>query len=125
LPFLSPLQPDQRPHWLTPDVILIRFLPALVFEGGVKIDVRDLLRDSAPLLVLANVGVLLATPGDWFIDSLDDWCTDSDSAVVRGTFPYRDRILDLTFRVVVSSILAQGLTMRPLLRILGLADGQG
>ena len=61
LPFLSPLQPDQRPHWLTPDVILILFLPALVFEGSLKIDVRDLLRDSAPLLVLANVGVLLAT----------------------------------------------------------------
>ena len=61
LPFLSPLQPDQRPHWLTPDVILILFLPALVFEGSVKIDVRDLLRDAAPLLVLANVGVLLAT----------------------------------------------------------------
>ena len=61
LPFLSPLQSDQRPHWLTPDVILILFLPALVFEGSVKIDLRDLLRDSAPLLVLANVGVLLAT----------------------------------------------------------------
>ena len=61
LPFLSPLQPDQRPHWLTPDVILILFLPALVFEGSVKIGVRDLLRDSGPLLVLANVGVLLAT----------------------------------------------------------------
>src|ERR1035437_2893569 len=61
VPFLSPLQPDQRPHWLTPDVILILFLPTLVFEGSVKIDLRDLLRDSAPLLVLANVGVLLAT----------------------------------------------------------------
>jgi len=61
LPFLSPLQPDQRPHWLTPDVILILFLPALVFEGSVKIRVQDLLRDWAPLLVLANVGVLLAT----------------------------------------------------------------
>src|SRR5437016_3653124 len=61
LPFLSPLQPGQRPNWLTPDVILILFLPALVFEGSVKIDVRDLLRDSAPLLILANLGVLLAT----------------------------------------------------------------
>ena len=57
----SPLQSDQRPHWLTPDVILILFLPPLVFEGSGKIDLRDLLRDSAPLLVLANVGVLLAT----------------------------------------------------------------
>src|SRR5216684_3374510 len=61
LPFLSPLQPNQRPNWLTPDVILILFLPALVFEGSVKIDVRDLLRDAAPLLILANIGVLLAT----------------------------------------------------------------
>jgi CPA1 family monovalent cation:H+ antiporter len=61
LPFLSPLQPTQRPNWLTPDVILILFLPALVFEGSIKIDVRDLLRDSAPLLILANVGMLMAT----------------------------------------------------------------
>jgi Na+:H+ antiporter len=61
LSFFSPLQPNQRPNWLTPDVILILFLPALVFEGSVKIDVRDLLRDAAPLLVLANIGVLLAT----------------------------------------------------------------
>ena len=62
LPHLSPLDPGQRPDWLTPDVILIVivFLPALVFEGGVKLNVRDLLRNSAPLLLLANVGVLLA-----------------------------------------------------------------
>ena len=58
---ISPLDPGQRPHWLTPDVILILFLPALVFEGSVKLNVRDLLRDWAPLLLLANVGVLIAT----------------------------------------------------------------
>jgi monovalent cation:H+ antiporter, CPA1 family len=39
-------------------------------------------------------------------------------------FPYRDRILDLTFGVVVFSILLQGLTVKPLLRVLGLADGR-
>ncbi len=60
LPRLSPLSPGQRPDWLTPDVILIIFLPALVFEGGVKLNVRDLLRNSSPLLLLANLGVLLA-----------------------------------------------------------------
>jgi monovalent cation:H+ antiporter, CPA1 family len=60
LPILSPLQPGNRPNWLTPDVILILFLPALVFEGSVKLDVRELLRNSAPLLLLANAGVLLA-----------------------------------------------------------------
>jgi len=61
LPHLSPLQPSQRPNWLTPDVILILFLPALVFEGSLKIDGRNLIRDWAPLLLLANAGVLLAT----------------------------------------------------------------
>src|SRR5215471_4250644 len=60
LPQLSPLDPSQRPDWLTPEVILILFLPALVFEGSLKLNIRDLLRDSVPLLLLANVGVLLA-----------------------------------------------------------------
>ena len=60
LPHLSPLDLGQRPDWFTPDVILIVFLPALVFEGGVKLNVRDLLRNSVPLLLLANLGVLLA-----------------------------------------------------------------
>ena len=58
---LSPLDPSQRPHWLTPDVILILFLPALVFEGSIKMEGGELVRDWAPLLVLANLGVLLAT----------------------------------------------------------------
>src|SRR6266851_3010865 len=61
IPILSPLQPGNRPDWLTPDVILILFLPALVFEGSVKLDLRELLRNSVPLLLLANAGVLLAS----------------------------------------------------------------
>jgi monovalent cation:H+ antiporter, CPA1 family len=60
LSILSPLQPGNRPDWLTPDVILILFLPALVFEGSVKLDIRELLKNSLPLLLLANAGVLLA-----------------------------------------------------------------
>jgi CPA1 family monovalent cation:H+ antiporter len=61
LPVLSPLQAGNRPNWLTPDVILIVFLPTLVFEGSIKIDMRHLVRDFAPLLLLANIGVLIAT----------------------------------------------------------------
>src|SRR6516162_11281079 len=59
IPLPSPLQPGHRPDWLTPDVILILFLPALIFEGSVKLDVRELLRNSVPLLLLANAGVLI------------------------------------------------------------------
>jgi Na+:H+ antiporter len=73
LPRLSPLDPSQRPDWLTPDVILIVFLPALVFEGSVKLNVRDLLRNSAPLLLLANLGVLLAALVTGY---LVHWTTD-------------------------------------------------
>ena len=58
---LAPLRPLLRPHWLTPDVILILFLPALVFEGSLKLNLPDLMRDWVPLLLLANVGVVLAT----------------------------------------------------------------
>jgi monovalent cation:H+ antiporter, CPA1 family len=38
-----------------------------------------------------------------------------------SAFPYRDQILNLTFGVVVFSILVQGLSIKPLLRILRLA----
>lgn len=66
-PLLSPLQPGHRPDWLTPEVILILFLPALVFEGSVKLDVRALLRNSVPLLLLANAGVLIAASATGYI----------------------------------------------------------
>lgn len=60
LPILSPLRASNRPDWLTPDVILILFLPALIFEGSIKIDARRLFADWVPLLLLANLGVLIA-----------------------------------------------------------------
>jgi monovalent cation:H+ antiporter, CPA1 family len=40
-----------------------------------------------------------------------------------ATFPYREQILDLTFGVVIFSIVVQGLTIKPLLKLLKLANG--
>jgi CPA1 family monovalent cation:H+ antiporter len=40
------------------------------------------------------------------------------------SFPYRDEILQLTFGVVAFSIIVQGLTIKPLLRLLGMGRGQ-
>jgi CPA1 family monovalent cation:H+ antiporter len=37
-------------------------------------------------------------------------------------FPARGIVLDITFGVVIFSILIQGLTIKPLLRVLRLAD---
>jgi CPA1 family monovalent cation:H+ antiporter len=42
---------------------------------------------------------------------------------LTSTFPYRDQILNLTYGVVIFSILVQGLTIKPLLKILKLANG--
>jgi CPA1 family monovalent cation:H+ antiporter len=42
---------------------------------------------------------------------------------LENTFPGRARVLDLTFGVVIFSILVQGLTIKPMLRTLRLVDG--
>ena len=50
-----------RPDWLTPDVTLLIFLPALLFEGSLKMQVHHLRENLVPILLLANAGVLVAT----------------------------------------------------------------
>ena len=46
---------------ITADVILFVFLPALVFESALSLDVRKLWNDIAPILFLAAIGVLIST----------------------------------------------------------------
>jgi CPA1 family monovalent cation:H+ antiporter len=46
---------------LTPDVIFMVFLPGLLFEAGLNIQVQRLRRNLVPILLLAIAGVLLAT----------------------------------------------------------------
>jgi len=58
---VSTLTGGQRPNWLTSEVILILFLPPLLFEGSIKIRTHYLRENLVPLLVLANVGVIVAT----------------------------------------------------------------
>ncbi len=41
-PILDRFYAGQRPDWLTPEVILFIFLPALLFEGSVKINFEQL-----------------------------------------------------------------------------------
>jgi CPA1 family monovalent cation:H+ antiporter len=59
-PILDRFYAGQRPDWLTPEVILFFFLPALLFEGSVKINFRQLRQNLTPILLLANVGTLVA-----------------------------------------------------------------
>ena len=52
---------DGRTELLTPDIILILFLPALLFEAGININIRQLRENLAPIALLAVAGVLVAT----------------------------------------------------------------
>ncbi len=55
------------PDWLTPDVSLVIFLPALLFEGSLKIQFRQLRGSIVPICLLATVGVLAATMISGFV----------------------------------------------------------
>lgn len=45
---------------MTPDLILLVFLPALLFEASWNIDIQELKRDKVPLIVLSVAGVVLS-----------------------------------------------------------------
>src|SRR5215469_11681138 len=120
LPHLSPLVPGQRPDWLTPDVILFLFLPALVFEGSLKLQLRELQRDSASLLLLANFGVLVAA---FVVGYLVHWSTGLPvsaallfGAIISATDPisviaiFRDLHMERRLSVIIEgeSLLNDG-----------------
>ncbi|HXK04872.1 MAG TPA: Na+/H+ antiporter [Verrucomicrobiae bacterium] len=60
-PITRILGPGIGSQLFTPDIILILFLPALLFESSVNINVRQLRENLAPILLLAIIGVLIAT----------------------------------------------------------------
>ena len=59
-PFLQNVT-GQRPDWLTPEIALVIFLPPPLFEGSVKIQFWHPRENFIPILLLANMGVLVAT----------------------------------------------------------------
>lgn len=46
---------------LTPDLILFIFLPTLIFEAGLSLPARQLVKDIAPILILAIPALLIST----------------------------------------------------------------
>jgi len=52
---------SNKPNWLTPGVTLFIFLPTLLFEGSLKLQVRQLRESATPIVLLATIGVLAAT----------------------------------------------------------------
>ncbi len=54
---LAPLQSFR----LSPEIVFFIFLPALIFESGFNLNARQLLRDLAPVLMLAIPALLIST----------------------------------------------------------------
>lgn len=56
---------------LTPELVLFLFLPALIFESAFNLDARKLIKDLAPVMVLAIPALLISTfvigTGLWLI----------------------------------------------------------
>lgn len=50
--------PVQTPQWLSREIVLVIFLPALLFEGSARIPFKELRENLAAVLLLATVGVL-------------------------------------------------------------------
>src|SRR5579871_27576 len=50
---------NSHTNWLAPDVILLVFLPPLLFEASLRINFRELRAELVPILLLANVGVFV------------------------------------------------------------------
>ncbi|MCP4042023.1 MAG: sodium:proton antiporter, partial [Gammaproteobacteria bacterium] len=56
----EPLQPLQE-FQLTPEIVLFIFLPTLIFESGLNLNARQLIKDIGPVMVLAVPALLFST----------------------------------------------------------------
>ena len=61
VPFLEHLLEEGGGDWLTPELIFLVFLPGLLFEAGINIRFRSLVSNLAPILMVAVLGLLIAT----------------------------------------------------------------
>jgi len=85
--FLKPLKEFQ----LTPDLVLFIFLPTLIFESGLNLNARQLIKDIAPVLALAVPALLFSTfligTGMWFLLSIDFTTALVFGALISATDP--------------------------------------
>ncbi len=63
---------------VTSDMVLFVFLPALVFESALTIDVHRLIDDLAPILFLAIIGLLIST----FVVGISLWGVSQQTLLV-------------------------------------------
>ena len=94
--------PGMPPAGLPPDLVLVLFLPPLLFQEASSFSPRELRANARPIALLAA--------------ELDLPLTTSTSQ----PFPHRHLIIFLTFGVILATMVLQGLTLPWLIRRLGL-----
>ena len=76
---------------LTPDLVLYLFLPVLIFESAINLDARSLMKDIAPILVLAIPALVISTAiiglGLWFIKDFNIIYALIFGALISATDP--------------------------------------
>ncbi len=76
---------------LTPDLVLFLFLPALIFESALNLDARLLMKDIAPVLVLAVPAMLISAGiigvGLWLIQDFNIFHALLFGALISATDP--------------------------------------
>ncbi|MBL4762319.1 MAG: cation:proton antiporter, partial [Gammaproteobacteria bacterium] len=85
--WLMPLQEFR----LTPDLVFFVFLPALIFESGLSLDARQLIKDLAPVLTLAIPALLISTflvgVGVWLLVDINFIIALLFGALISATDP--------------------------------------
>jgi CPA1 family monovalent cation:H+ antiporter len=76
---------------LTPDLVFFIFLPALIFESGLSLNARQLVKDLAPVLALAVPALLISTTlvglGIWLLLDIDLTMALLFGALISATDP--------------------------------------
>lgn len=76
---------------LTPDLVFFIFLPALIFESGLSLNARQLIKDLAPILTLAIPALLISTTlvgiGTWLLLDINFVVALLFGALISATDP--------------------------------------
>jgi len=84
------MQPLTHFH-LTPDLVLFILLPTLIFESGLNLNARQLVKDIGPVMALAVPALLFSTffigIGMWYLLSMDIFVALVFGALISATDP--------------------------------------
>ncbi len=76
---------------LSPEIVLFLFLPALIFESGINLNARQLMKDIAPVLVLAVLALSISTAiigaGLWLLLDVNPGLALLFGALISATDP--------------------------------------